>query len=158
MMENTRYNKLKRMKVIKFKQKRSYSYKRKVLVKDLVLKMLVGIHNFEKKKKQRVKFNLRISIDQNLMPDENNLKSIVNYEKVIKLISKVTNKKHFLLLETLAEEIFSKLFENFKIKKILIRIEKLDIIKNTSSVGIEIEKSKANESWKGKRSNKEENY
>ena len=45
-----------------------------------------------------------------------------------------------------AEEIFSKLFENYKIKKILIRVEKLDIIKNTSSVGIEIEKSKINES------------
>tara|TARA_Y100001970_G_C13790768_1_gene630129 strand:+ start:81 stop:485 length:405 start_codon:yes stop_codon:yes gene_type:complete len=134
------------MKIIKFKQKKKYNYKRKVIIKDLITKISVGIHNFEKKKKQRVKFNLRISIDQNLMPDENNLKSIVNYEKVIKLISKVTNKKHFLLLETLAEEIFSKLFENFKIKKILIRIEKLDIIKNTSSVGIEIEKSKANES------------
>ena len=134
------------MKIIKFKQKKKYNYKRKVIIKDLITKISVGIHNFEKKKKQRVKFNLRISIDQNLMPDENNLKSIVNYEKVIKLISKVTNKKHFLLLETLAEEIFSKLFENFKIKKILIRIEKLDIIKNTSSVGIEIEKRKANES------------
>ena len=134
------------MKIIKFKQKKKYNYKRKVIIKDLITKISVGIHNFEKKKKQRVKFNLRISIDQNLMPDENNLKSIVNYEKVIKLISKVTNKKHFLLLETLAEEIFSKLFENFKIKKILIRIEKLDIIKSTSSVGIEIEKSKINES------------
>ena len=46
------------MKIIKFKQKKIYSYKRKVLIKDLVLKMLVGIHSFEKKKKQRVKFNL----------------------------------------------------------------------------------------------------
>ena len=45
------------MKIIKFKQKKIYSYKRKVLIKDLVLNMFVGIHNFEKKKKQRVKFN-----------------------------------------------------------------------------------------------------
>ena len=134
------------MKIIKFKQKKIYSYKRKVLIKDLALNMFVGIHNFEKKKKQRVKFNLIINIDQNLMPDDNDLKSIVNYEKVIKIIEKVTKKKHFLLLESLAEEIFSKLFENYKIKKILIRVEKLDIIKNTSSVGIEIEKSKINES------------
>ena len=50
------------MKIIKFKQKRFYSYKRKVLIKDLVLKISVGIHNFEKKKKQRVKFNLVINI------------------------------------------------------------------------------------------------
>tara|TARA_B100001175_G_C19428036_1_gene599679 strand:- start:465 stop:869 length:405 start_codon:yes stop_codon:yes gene_type:complete len=134
------------MKVIKFKQKKQYNYKRRVIIKDLIIKISVGIHNFEKKKKQRVKFNITINIDQNLIPDDKNLKSIVNYEKVINLIKKITNKKHFLLLETLAEEIFSKLFENFKIKKILIRIEKLDIIENTSSVGIEIEKSKINES------------
>ena len=134
------------MKVIKFKQKKQYNYKRRVIIKDLIIKISVGIHNFEKKKKQRVKFNITINIDQNLIPDDKNLKSIVNYEKVIKIIEKVTKKKHFLLLESLAEEIFSKLFENYKIKKILIRVEKLDIIKNTSSVGIEIEKSKINES------------
>ena len=81
------------MKIIKFKQKRSYSYKRKILIKDLVLKMLVGIHNFEKKKKQRVRFNLIINIDQNLIPNDKDLKSIVNYEQVIKTIMKITSIK-----------------------------------------------------------------
>ena len=133
------------MKIIKFKQKRSYSYKRKVLIKDLVLNILVGIHNFEKKKKQRVKFNLIINIDQNLIPNDKDLKSIVNYEQVIKTISKITSRKHFPLLETLAEKIFLKLFENPRIKKILLRIEKLDVIKNTTSVGIELEKIRTNE-------------
>ena len=144
-MENTRYNKLKRMKIIKFKQKRSYSYKRKILIKDLVLNMLVGIHNFEKKKKQRVRFNLIINIDQNLIPNDKDLKSIVNYEQIIKIITKITSRKHYLLLETLAEKIFFKLFENPRIKKILLRIEKLDIIKNATSVGIELEKTRSNE-------------
>ena len=133
------------MKIIKFKQKRSYSYKRKILIKDLVLKMLVGIHNFEKKKKQRVRFNLVINIDQNLIPNDKDLKSIVNYEQIIKIITKITSRKHYLLLETLAEKIFSKLFENLRIKKILLRIEKLDVIKNTASVGIELEKTRSNE-------------
>ena len=133
------------MKIIKFKQKRSYSYKRKILIKDLVLKMLVGIHNFEKKKKQRVRFNLVINIDQNLIPNDKDLKSIVNYEQIIKIITKITSRKHYLLLETLAEKIFFKLFENPRIKKILLRIEKLDIIKNATSVGIELEKTRSNE-------------
>ena len=133
------------MKIIKFKQKRSYSYKRKILIKDLVLNMFVGIHNFEKKKKQRVRFNLIINIDQNLIPNDKDLKSIVNYEQVIKTITKITSRKHYLLLETLAEKIFFKLFENSRIKKILLRIEKLDIIKNTTSVGIELEKTRSNE-------------
>ena len=133
------------MKIIKFKQKRSYSYKRKILIKDLVLNMLVGIHNFEKKKKQRVRFNLIINIDQNLIPNDKDLKSIVNYEQVIKTITKITSKKHYLLLETLAEKIFFKLFESPRIKKILLRIEKLDVIKNAASVGIELEKTRSNE-------------
>ena len=144
-MEHARYNKFKRMKVIKFKQKRSYSYKRKILIKDLVLKMLIGIHNFEKRKKQRVKFNLVINIDQNLIPNDKDLRSIVNYEQVIKTIMRITSRKQYPLLETLAEKIFSKLFENFRIKKVLLRIEKLDVIKNTSSVGIELEKTRSNE-------------
>ena len=133
------------MKIIKFKQKRSYSYKRKILIKDLVLNMLVGIHDFEKKKKQRVRFNLIINVDQNLIPNDKDLKSIINYEQVIKTIKKITSRKHYLLLETLAEKIFFKLFENPRIKKILLRIEKLDVIKNTASVGIELEKTRSNE-------------
>ena len=134
------------MKIIKFKERRHFSYKRKILVRNLILKISVGIHGFEKKKKQRVKFNIDINTDPNLIPNDNNLDSIINYEDVIKNIEKITNKKHYLLLETLAEKIFLKLFENRKVKKVKLRLEKLDILKNTSSVGIEIEKSKFNES------------
>ena len=92
-----------------------------------------------------MRFNLVISINQDLIPNEKDLKSIVNYEKIIKVITKMTAKKHYLLLETLAEKIFSELFKNFRIRKIILRIEKLDIIKNAASVGIEIEKSKTND-------------
>ena len=133
------------MKIIKFKEKKHYNYKRKIFIKDLVLKILVGIHKFEKKKKQRVKFNVEIKIDPNLMPNENNLSSIVNYEDVIKTIKKISDRKHYPLLETLCEDIFLKLFKDRKIKKVKLRIEKLDIIRNTSSVGIEIEKIRSNE-------------
>jgi len=132
------------MKIIKFKDKRHFNYKRKILIKDLILKISVGIHGFEKKKKQRVKFNIDINTDPNLIPDDNNLDSIINYEDVIKNIEKITNKKHYPLLETLAEKIFLKLFENRKVKKVKLRIEKLDVLKSTSSVGIEITKSKSN--------------
>ena len=98
--------------------------------------------DLKKRKKQRVKFNIDINTDPNLIPDNKNLDSIINYEEVIKSIEKITNKKHYPLLETLAEKIFLKLFENIRVKKVKLRIEKLDVFKNTSSVGIEIEKSK----------------
>ena len=130
------------MKIIKFREKKHFSYKRKVLIRDLILKISVGIHGFEKKKKQRVKFNIDINADPNLVPNDSSLDSIINYEDVIKNIKKITDKKHYPLLETLAEKIFLKLFENRRVKKVKLRIEKLDVFENTSSVGIEIEKSK----------------
>ncbi len=133
------------MKLIKFKTKKSFNYKRKIFIKDLVLKILVGIHSFEKKKKQRVKFNVEINTDPNLNPNQDNLDSIVNYEYILNSIKKITNRKHYPLLETLSEDIFFKLFKDKKIRKIKLRIEKLDIIKNTSSVGIETEKVRSNE-------------
>ena len=127
------------MKIVKFKNKQKYKYNKKIIIKDLILLLSVGIHKFEKLKKQNVKFNIEITTDPNLKPD---MKTIVNYENIINDIKKLTDKRHFELLESLSESIFDEIFKNKKIKKIKLKIEKLDIIKETKSVGIEVVKTK----------------
>jgi len=126
----------KKLKIIKLKPKQNYSYKRKVLINDLILLMSIGIHDFEKIEKQEVKFNITIDINPLLSPIKNKLNSIVNYETVVKDVTRLTKNKHYELLETLAEDIFFILFKNNNIKQIILKIEKTQIIKNTSSVGI----------------------
>ena len=130
------------IKIINFQKKEEYSYKRKVIITDLVFDTSIGIHDFEKKKEQQIKFNIEIDINPLLKAAENDLKSIVNYENIISKIKSITGKKHYNLLETLAEDIFTNLFLNKNIIKIKLRIEKPEIIKNTSSVGVEITKKK----------------
>ena len=130
------------VKIISFKKKEEYSYKRKVIITDLVFNASIGIHDFEKEKEQQIKFNIEIDINPSLKASENDLNSIVNYESVINKIKSITQKKHYNLLETLAEDIFSNLFVSKNIIKIRLRIEKTEIIKNTSSVGIEIIKKR----------------
>ena len=127
------------MKILKFKNKQKFKYNKKVIIKDLTLLISVGIHKFEKLKKQNVKFNIEITTDPNLKPD---VKTVVNYESIINDIKRLTEKKHFELLESLSESIFDEIFKNKKIKKIKLKIEKLDIIKETRSVGIEVVKTK----------------
>ena len=127
------------MKILKFKNKQKFKYNKKIIVKDLILLISVGIHQFEKLKRQKVKFNIEITTDPNLKSD---IKSIVNYESVINDIKKLTKKSHFELLESLSESIFDRIFRNKKIKKIKLKIEKLEIIKETTSVGIEVTKTK----------------
>ena len=130
------------MKIIKFKKSERFKYKRKVIIKDLILNILVGIHNFEKKRRQRVKFNIEILTDPYVTPNSKDLNSILNYEEVVIKIEKITDKTHHELLEDLAENIFNKLFKNKLIKKISLKLEKLDILKKTKSVGIEVTKTK----------------
>ena len=127
------------MKILNFKNKQKFKYSKKVIIKDLILLISVGIHQFEKLKKQKVKFNIEITTDPNLKPD---IKTIVNYESVINDIKHMTKKTHFELLESLSESILDEMFKNKMIKKIKLKIEKIDIIKETASVGIEIEKTK----------------
>jgi dihydroneopterin aldolase len=134
--------KKKNMKIIRFQKKEEYSYKRKIIISDLVFNTLIGIHDFEKEKKQQIRFNIEISINPLLRANENDLDSIVNYENIINKIKLITQKKHYNLLETLAEDIFSNLFISKNIIKIKLRIEKPEIIKNTSSVGVEITKKR----------------
>ena len=134
--------KKKNLKILSFQKKEEYSYKRKIIIKELIFNTSIGIHDFEKEKKQLIKFNIEIDIDTSLKPADDDLNSIVNYENIIDNVETLTKKKHYNLLETLAEDIFSDLFKNKNIIKIKLRIEKPEIIKNTSSVGIEIIKKR----------------
>ena len=130
------------MKLIKFKKKEKFKYKRKVIIKDLILNIFVGIHNFEKKKKQRVRFNVEILTDPYVIPNNKDLKSIINYEEIVSKIEKLANLKHHELLEDLSENIFNMVFQNKLVKKVNLKIEKIDILKKTRSVGIEVSKSR----------------
>ena len=127
------------MKILKFRNKQKFRYNKKIIIKDLVLLISVGIHQFEKLKKQKVKFNIEITTDPNLKSE---IKTIVNYESVINDIKRLTKKTHFELLESLSDSIFDEIFKNRKIKKIKLKIEKIEIIKETTSVGIEVIKTR----------------
>ena len=134
--------KKKELKIIKLSTKKKFTYKRKIIISDLILLLSIGIHDFEKIKKQEVRFNIFIDISPFLTPIKNNLDSIVDYETVIKIVTKLSKKKHYELIETLAEDIFNELFKDVNILKIKLRLEKTQIIKNTSSVGVEISKKR----------------
>tara|TARA_B100001057_G_scaffold409441_1_gene424117 strand:+ start:851 stop:1246 length:396 start_codon:yes stop_codon:yes gene_type:complete len=130
------------MKIIKFKKREKFKYKRRVIIKDLILNIFVGIHSFEKKKKQRVKFNIEILTDPYVSPNSKNLNSILNYEEIVMKVENLTDTKHHELLEDLAENILNLIFKNKLVKKINLKLEKLDILKKTKSVGIEVSKTK----------------
>ena len=133
-------------KVVKIdKNKSLFNYEKKILIKELTLNLKLGYYDFEKEKSQKVKFNLEIDYEDKKPTNDKDIKSIVNYGKVVKLITKLVSKKHYNFLETLAEDVFDVLFKDERIGKIMLQIEKLEILKECTSVGIQITKKRSYE-------------
>ena len=131
-------------KIIKIdKNKSLFNYEKKVLIKELILNLKLGYYDFEKENQQKVKFSLEVNYQDKKPTNDKDLKSIVNYSKLVKLIKKLVKNKHYNFLETLAEDVFDELFKDRRIDKISLQIEKLEIIKDCSSVGIQISKKRS---------------
>ena len=134
------------LKVVKIdKNKSLFNYEKKILIKDLTLDLQRGYYDFEKDKPQKVKFTLEIDYRDKKPTNDKDLNSIVNYDKIVKLIKKLVKNKHYNFLETLAEDVFDELFKDRRIGKIMLQIEKLEILKHCSSVGIQISKKRSHE-------------
>ena len=134
------------LKVVKIdKNKSLFNYEKKILIKDLALDLKLGYYDFEKNKPQKVKFTLEVDYRDKKPTNDKDLKSIVNYDKIVKLIKKLVKNKHYNFLETLAEDVFDELFKDKRIDKITLQIEKLEIMKDCSSVGIQVSKKRSHE-------------
>ena len=133
-------------KIIKIdKNKSLFNYEKKILINELILDLKLGYYDFEKEKSQKVKFTLDVNYEDKKPSNDKDLKSIVNYAKIVKLIKKLVKNKHYNFLETLAEDVFDELFKDKRIDKISLQIEKLEIMKDCSSVGIQISKKRSHD-------------
>ena len=136
------------LKVVKIdKNKSLFNYEKKILINELILDLKLGYYDFEKEKAQKVKFSLEIDYKDKKPTNDKDIKSIVNYGQVVKLIRKLTKNKHYNFLETLAEDTFDVLFKDKRIDKITLKIEKLEILKDCSSVGIQITKKRSHDKF-----------
>ena len=135
---------IKKFKLISLdkKQKTNFDYKKKVIIKDLLLNFVIGYYSAEKTKKQNVKFNIELNYTDQKNLNDNDIKSIVDYGRIIKVIKNMTKNKHYNFLESLADDLFDELFKDERIDKIKLKIEKLDVIREAASVGIEITKKR----------------
>tara|TARA_B110000438_G_scaffold232031_1_gene227581 strand:+ start:97 stop:525 length:429 start_codon:yes stop_codon:yes gene_type:complete len=123
-------------------KKREGTIKRTVLIKDFLINEIIGIHNHERVNKQKIIFNITIDVNQNTIPDENDLSSIVDYEKITNRLELLAKNKNYNFLESLAEDSFKEIFVDKRINSIKIKIEKPDAIKNAKSVGVEVFKNR----------------
>ena len=109
-------------------------------IKNLMLKTKFGFYPKEKKISQRLIFNLKVYTIKNIYRDSR-LEDVVDYDQIVKIIKNILI-ENINFLETLAEKIINKIFEDRRIIKINIKIEKPDAVSECDSVGYEITKER----------------
>ena len=130
-------------KIVELKPAKDKSkIKRTVFIKDFIIEEIIGIHKHEKIKKQKIKFNIILDVNQSSVPDERDIKSIVDYEKITNKLENLTKIKKYNFLESLAEDSFKEIFSDKRINSVTIKIEKPEAIKNAASVGVEVFKTR----------------
>lgn len=112
---------------------------RHVFIRDFVLTCRIGVHRHEETQAQRVRINLDLAVreDRALQDD---LANVVCYERIADAVRVVVTGRHIKLLETLAEEIAGICLQDDRVRSVRARVEKLDILADAASVGVEIER------------------
>ena len=123
-------------------KKRKIKNTYKILINELTLDAFIGIHDFEKKKKQKISISLSLDVDDNISGIEHKIENFVSYEHIVADIKSILKRGHIDLLETLGEKIVELCFKDERVMTIKLKLEKLEVFKETSSVGIEIFRKK----------------
>ena len=69
------------------KNKTLFNYEKKILIKELILDLKLGYYDFEKENSQKVKFNLEVDYEDKKPTSDEDIKSIVNYGRIVKPVS-----------------------------------------------------------------------
>ena len=115
---------------------------RHVFVRDLTLLALIGIHDAEKIKPQRIVVNIDLSVQELESPMPDDISHVVSYEIIVKKCEAIVAEGHVNLVETLAEKFADTCLKDKRVTAARVRIEKPDIIPNARSVGVEIERAR----------------
>jgi len=115
---------------------------RHVFIRDLLLDAHIGVHKHEKGRRQRVRINIDLTVLENAPDSGDDLANVVCYEDIVEKVKTLVEAGHINLAETMAERIAWRCLEDARIVVARIRVEKLTVIAEASSVGVEIERTK----------------
>ncbi len=116
---------------------------RHVFVQGLTVDAVVGVHDHEKEKPQRLIISVDLTVQEGPVAHEDRLENVVCYEGVVRRIQAICSAGHVNLIETLAERIADSCLQDRRVLAARVRIEKPDILKECATVGIEIERRQA---------------
>lgn len=109
-------------------------------IKDLHLRCMIGIQDWERQTLQDVIINITLFVDLTQAGRSDKIEDTINYKILTKQIIAMVEKSAFFLVEALATQTMAICLQNAGVYKARVSVEKPDALRFARSVGVVIER------------------
>ena len=113
-----------------------------ILIKDLLLRTIIGINPEERRNRQDVLINIVLHADTHAAGVSDDIEDAVNYRTITKQVIELVESSQFYLVEKLAAQIAAICLRDRRVTQVRVRVEKPGALRFARSVGVEIERSR----------------
>jgi FolB domain-containing protein len=117
----------------------------KVFIKDLIARGIIGINDWEREKPQEILINITVFTDTRRAAKSDELANCVDYRALAKKVQAHAETAARMTVEALANDLAEICLEQTGVEKAVVRVEKPGAVRFSSSVGVEIERTKSPE-------------
>jgi len=111
-----------------------------IKIKNLRLKTIVGIHDWENHVDRELIINAEIQTNQTDSFTSDNIADTVDYEELVSKIKNLIQSKRFKLIEKMTAEILDKIMEDKRIARCKLEIDKVGALTDIDSFSITLER------------------
>ena len=113
-----------------------------VFIKDLLVRGIIGVNDWEREKPQDILINIAISADLSAAGESDDISDSVNYKTIAKKAQARAETAKRLTVEALAADIAKICLEVPGVQKVRVKVKKPNAVRFARSVGVEVERSR----------------
>ena len=114
-----------------------------VIIRDLLVRGIIGVNDWEREKKQDIVINLSLSVDARAAGESDDIADALNYRTLTKRVIAHVETAEPYLVEALAHQIARIAIVDFGAQRAKVRVEKPGALRYAHSVGVEVERTAA---------------
>ena len=114
----------------------------KVIIKDLLVRGIIGVNDWERKRAQDILINVILFTDTRRAAETDHIVDCVNYSTMSKRLQAHAESAERLTVEALANDLAKICLEDKGVQKVILQVEKPGAVRFARSVGVEIERSR----------------
>lgn len=115
----------------------------KTFIKDLLVRGIIGVNDWERNTPQDILINVTVFSDTSRAGETDDIKDCVDYSLLAKKLRAHAETAARFTVEALANDLAKICLEQDGVAKAIVRVEKPGAVRFSNSVGVEIERSRA---------------